>query len=245
MIKKILFISDIHAPYHDKRAWKLVMRVGAAFKPHILIQMGDLIDNYSVSSHSKDPNRMLQLEYELKVAKKLLKEMQNLGAKENYFIEGNHSYRLERYLRDKAPELYNIISIPSLLQLDKYNFEYIPYRKYKEIGKLKITHDIGVAGRYAPYKVLDIAQKNIVIGHTHRIGYVIEGNSTGDRHVSASFGWLGDIKSIDYMNRIKIIKDWSLGFGIGYFDVTTNNIFLVPIPIINYSCILEGKLFRG
>jgi hypothetical protein len=90
---------------------------------------------------------------------------------------------------------------------------------------------------------MDAFQHNIVIGHTHRLGYAVEGNAQGERHVTAMFGWLGDVEQIDYMHRVKAIKDWSLGFGIGYLEPKTGTVYLVPIPIVNYTCVVEGKLY--
>jgi len=71
---------------------------------------------------------------------------------------------------------------------------------------------------------------------------MVEGNANGDRHVSAMFGWLGDVEEIDYMHRVKAMKDWSLGFGIGYLDTATDIVYVIPVPIIKGTCLIEGKL---
>jgi len=161
------------------------------------------------------------------------------------FIAGNHCDRLERYLKDKAPELYNFVSIPKILQLEKLGFKYVPYKESYKWGRLYLTHDAGTAGRTAHLKTLDAFQRNVVIGHTHRIAYQVEGNAEGKRHVTASFGWLGDVNSVDYMHKIKSTRDWSLGFGIGYLQPKSGNAHLVPVPIVDYSVILEGQLIKG
>lgn len=244
-VEKILFIPDTHVPYHDKRAFDLVMKVGEMFKPDHVIILGDFIDMYTVSSHSKDPNRALKLEFELNEAKKELKRVKGLGAKNNVFVSGNHEDRLTRYLQDKAPELFNIISIPHLLGLDKMGFEYIPYKQHYKLGKLYITHDCGNAGRQAAFKALETFQHNVVIGHTHRLNYIVEGNASGEAHLGAMFGWLGDEKEADYMHRIKASRDWAKGFGIGYLEPSTGFTYVVPVPIVNYSVVVEGKLIRG
>ncbi len=63
--------------------------------------------------------------------------------------------------------------------------------------------------------------------------------------VSAQFGWLGDVDSIDYMHEVQAKRNWSLGFGIGYLDTSTSAVHLCPIPIVNYRCVVEGELFKG
>lgn len=244
-LEKILFIPDMHVPYQDKRALDLVLKVGETFKPDHVIILGDMIDFYTVSSYSKDPNRALKLELEVNETKKELHRIKALGAKNNVFVAGNHEDRLTRYLQEKAPELFNIISIQSILELDKIGFEYIPYKEHYKLGKLYITHDCGNAGRYAAHKALDTFQHNVVIGHTHRLCYMVEGNASGEAHLGAMFGWLGDVAQVDYMHSIKAKRDWAMGFGVGYLDPVSGFTYVVPVPMVDYSVVVEGKLFRG
>lgn len=241
-LQKILFIPDSHIPYEDKEAFALMLRAGKHFKPHHTVILGDFADFYGISSHSKDPNRALRMKDEVESVRAALDKVKALGAKNNVFVAGNHCDRMERYLQDKAPELFNFISTPKVLQLEEKGFKYIPYKQSYSLGKLNITHDVGTAGRYAHYKSLDTFQHNIVIGHTHRLGYAVEGNARGDRHVTAMFGWLGDVNEIDYMHRVKAVRDWTSGFGIGYLDVSTGVVYLIPVPIIKGTCLIEGKL---
>lgn len=243
-LERILFIPDCHVPYHDTKAFALMLKAGKAFKPDHTIILGDFADFYGVSSHSKDPNRALKLKEEVEAAKAALDQVKALGAKNNVFVAGNHEDRLERYLRDKAPELYNYISIPYILELKQKGFSYTPYKQAYKIGKLNITHDAGNAGKDAHYKALQTFQHNIIIGHTHRIGYAVEGNANGERHVTAMLGWLGDVKEIDYMHRVKAEKDWSLGFGIGYLDRSNGTVYVTPVPIINGTCLINGTVYR-
>ena len=241
-LEKILFIPDSHFPYHDKDAFSLMLKAGKALKPDHVIILGDFADFYGVSSHSKDPNRALKLKDEVEEVKKALDQVIELGAKNNVFVSGNHEDRLERYLRDRAPELFNFISIPKILELKEKGFKYIPYKQAYKIGKLNVTHDTGVAGRYAHYKALDTFQHNIIIGHTHRIGYAVEGDAQGNRHLGAMIGWLGDVAEIDYMHQVKARKEWSLGFGTGHMDTKTGVVYVTPVPIINGTVLIEGKL---
>jgi predicted MPP superfamily phosphohydrolase len=243
-LEKILFIPDCHFPYHDKRAWELLLKVAKDFKPEHVIIGGDFIDNYTVSSHDKNPNRALKLEEEVNETKKALDQVKALGAKNNQFIAGNHEDRLERYLMTKAPELFNFISTEKVLDLKDKGFKYTPYKHTYKLGKLNITHDTGTAGKYAHYKALDTYQHNVIINHTHRIGYAVEGSAANERHVTAMFGWLGDVEQVDYMHKVKAKRDWSLGFGLGYLEKSTGNVFVVPVPIVNYSVVVEGKLFK-
>lgn len=242
-LERILLIPDTHVPYHDKRALDLVHKVAKSFKPHQIVIGGDFIDNYTVSSHSKNPNRAMKLKEEVDATIKELERFKRLGADKLVFLGGNHEDRLERYLMDRAPELYNIISTPKILELDRMGYIYSPYKEAYKIGKLILTHDLGKAGRTAHLKALDDSHQNIVIFHTHRLGYAVEGNIDGKKHVGAMLGWLGDVEGIDYKHKSLAKKEWALAFGIAYHEVDTGHVHVVPVPIVDYSCVIEGKLF--
>lgn len=242
-LEKILLIPDTHVPYHDKKAFDLVLKVGKALRVNEVVVGGDFIDNYSVSSHDKNPNRALKLDVEVEETIKELKRIKSIGAKKNVFIGGNHEHRLERYLMQKAPELYNIISTPKILKLDELGFEYVPYKQIYEIGKLAITHDLGKAGRTAHLKALDDYQNNIALFHTHRLGYAIEGDVKGTKHVGTMLGWLGDFDAVDYKLKAMANREWAHGFGVAYHDTSTGVVYVIPVPIVNYTCLVEGKLY--
>ena len=248
-LEPVLIVPDAHIPYHDVRAWQLMLRVGKAIKPHHLIVIGDLADFYTVSSHSKDPRRALRLDEELEGVKEGLDELDALKAQKKKFIAGNHEDRLTRYLQDKAPELFELVTIPKLLELDERGWDYTPYKADTKLGRVNLTHDVAAAGRNATFKALDTYQHSVVTGHTHRMQYVVEGNATGEYKLSAMFGWLGDRTKIDYMHRALVYKNWALGFGMGYVHPVTGIAYLVPVPIIVqndiYSCVVNGVYYEG
>ena len=240
-----LFVPDAHRPYHDARAWTLMLKVGRALKPKGVAVIGDLADCYAISSHIKDPKRATQFVEEVSDVNHGLDELDSLGAEDKIFLAGNHEDRLERYIRTKAAELDGVTSIPQLFRLKERGWHYVPYHEHTRRGKLYLTHDVGVAGRYAVYRCLEAFEHSVVTGHAHRLAYVVEGNATGKRKVSAQFGWLGDVKQVNYMSRVKVIKDWVLGFGIGYIHAVTGVAYLTPIPIVEYTCVVEGKLYAA
>lgn len=244
-LERILFIPDCHVPYHDVLAYNLMMKVAKDFKPDHVIILGDYADFYAVSAHDKNPKRANQLDEEVSKAVDMLWEIKDLGAKNNVFISGNHEDRLTRYLMQKAPALWKSISIQSVLALDKIGFEFVPYRSHYQLGKLFVTHDTGKSGVYAHKQALDAFHRSIVIGHTHRFGQIIQGDANGDKHVGAMFGWLGDVSQVDYMHNINAIKDWTLGFGVGYLNPKNGYVYLQPVPIVRYSCVLNGVLYES
>lgn len=159
-------------------------------------------------------------------------------------VTGNS--RLERFLLDRVPELTGLrgMSVKELLQLEDRGWDHTDYKDFVKIGKVTYTHDLDYSGKYIATRSVQDAQHSIIVGHAHRVGYVVEGDATGRSKVGACFGWLGDPKAADYKHRLKANRDWSHGFGIGYMngDGTT---FFTPVPIVNGRCMVEGKLFTA
>lgn len=247
MLKKVLLFGDTHFPYQDRKAWKLLLKVGRYLKPEIIVCLGDLPDFYRLSTFSKDPAREYTLEGELAECNKALDQLDELGAKQKLFIAGNHDFRLERYLHERAPDLAHLITVPKLFRLEERDWTYVPYKQDFQLGKLFLTHDVGTSGKYAVHRALDAYQHSNATAHTHRLSYVVQGDSTGQPKVAASFGHLCDIESADYMHALKARKDWALGFGVGYLDTSKCGggvVHLQPVPIVNYRAVVEGVLFK-
>jgi len=240
-VERIFFIPDLHCPYNDKRATELMFDAMTGFKPDTVVIMGDWIDCLAVSHWSKDPRRVMSLEEEARIAGVYL---DRITAKKKIFIEGNHENRLQRYLQEKAPELLPFSDIPSILKLKERGWQHVAYKDYTTIGKLHLTHDVGSAGRYNVYKTLDTFQSSVITAHTHRLGYVVEGDATGGCQVSAQFGWLGDVEQVDYLHKINAKRNWTLGFGYGYHDKGTGLVYTVPAPIVKYTVSVEGKVYK-
>lgn len=243
-LQKVLLIPDVHRPAHDKRAWRLMMQVAQDIKPKHIIVLGDLLDCFSISTYSKDISRYGGLEKEIEDGNKAMDELDALGATgKRIYLSGNHEWRLERYLLDKAPQLLGFVDIPSLLRLQQRGWVHVPYKQSYKLGKVWFTHDTGVSGKYAVQRNLEAYQHSVVAAHTHRLGYVVEGNAVGERRVSTTLGWLGDVNQVDYMYRVKANRDWALGFGLGYMQ-PSGVMHVQPVPIVNYRVVVEGRLYK-
>jgi hypothetical protein len=243
-LEPILIVSDAHRPYHSKVWWDLLMQVGRFLQPKHLIVIGDFADFYAVSSHDKDPQRATRLEEELADVDQGLDDLDSLGASNKLFIEGNHEDRLRRLLM-QTPSLAGLVSTEKLLKLRERGWHFTPYKRHTALGALHYTHDVGASGRNAAFRVLDTYQHSAVSGHAHRMQYIVEGNAVGDVKLSAMFGWGGDVNAVDYMHIAKARKDWCLGFGCGYYDPSSGYSYLVPVPVVDATVCVNGRLFRS
>jgi predicted phosphodiesterase len=242
-LKRILFVPDQHFPYNDKRYWKLLLKVGRALRPHTLCTLGDFGDFYATSRHSKNPNRARDLRVEVNASNVGLDDLDALGAQEKIFIEGNHEENLERYLMEKAPELFNMVKVQDLFRLRERGWRYVPYRQHTRIGKIYVTHDTGRAGAQAHVQAAAKFRGNVVIGHTHRCAINYSTTVTGKGHVAAMFGWGGDVAMAEYMYGVNT-TDWALGFGVGTVEASGVT-HLQACPVVNYRVVVDGQLYEG
>lgn len=246
MSETVLFVPDVHRPFHNPRAWNLFLKASKLLRPKHIACIGDFADFYAVSDHDKSKDRVNRFQEELEDVQVGLDELDALGAKHKHFIAGNHENRLDRWLM-KHQEMAGVLSVEKLLDLRKRGWSYTPYKHHTNIGKVHITHDVGVASRGAIFRSMDLYQHSIVTGHTHRLMYVVEGTAMGNEpKVAASFGWLGDVEAVDYMNLAKARASWALGFGYGILNPRTGFMYLTPVPILpDYSCCIEGSVIRA
>jgi predicted phosphodiesterase len=219
-----------------------MLRALKVHKPDILLVMGDFADGESLSLHEPDEPGKRDFEDELGCVLRALTQLDELGAARKIYLEGNHEQRLSRYLARRAPALYRSLALPELLKLKDRGWEWVPYRQSIKVGKLHLTHDTGSAGMNAHRSSAKAFMGSAVIGHTHRMAYEVAGRFDESPYVAAMFGWLGDAKSAArYIHEAKS-AEWVHGFGVGYMEQGTGIVHLQPVPIINGTCCVAGKL---
>lgn len=246
MIKKALIIPDCHIPYEDKKAYDLMLAVAKDIDPDEIVILGDYADFYGLSSHGKDAGIQELFQEELYEVIERLKELNKLfpNAKK-VFIEGNHEYRLPRYLNKNCKELYGSVSVPNLLHLKHFGFEFVPYgpdQKYNVLGsKLVARHEPLAGGKHVAQNTVEKAMASVIFGHTHRIQEAQTVAIDGKNYRGISSGWLGD-KDHPVMSYVKNHHQWALGFS----EVTVledgtwfNNL----IHIIDYKCNYNGNIY--
>lgn len=226
-MNRFIQISDIHYPYHDKKAIKAVINFIKEKQPEYIILNGDILDMYDCSSFDKSPDRMNSFQKELNLAYSLFEELRKVAPSANIeFIEGNHCYRLKRYLM-KHPELFSLdaLKLPNLLRLDDYNIRY--HEKSFKLGSLKFTHGSIVRkfSSYTAHAELDKNDCSGCSGHTHRLGVCYK--QTPQRYLAwFESGCLCDIHP-EYVDN----PDWQQGFLYGYVD--KDSFAVTPVPIVD------------
>lgn len=245
-MERILIVPDCHhrTPTEgvDRGAWNTMLAAARGFKPHRIIVLGDFLDMFATSQHRKDPNRNRHLEIEIKTGNKALDQLDALGAKHKHYLEGNHEENLRRYLMDRAPELFNVVDIPSLLKLKERGWAWTPYRTHLRVGKVYYVHDTGSAGPMAHIRSRDAFAASVVQGHTHHAGVSYAGTARGTAHVGIASGWLGQFKDADYAHDIQKHRSWVHAFTLGW-GLPNGVTHLQLIPIIEGKACVNGKFY--
>lgn len=239
--KRILFVPDVHVPYHNEEACCIMWRAAHFWRPEIIVLLGDLADFYSVSFFDKSPERRKSLQDELSEVNRALEEFEHIGAKTLHYIMGNHEHRMSRYIASKAPELHGLFNWEEHLKLKQRGWKITKYKESLQLGKLRITHDLGKSGKDAHIKARN-SGNNVVLGHTHHMGVDYCGNPFGDVRVGAVFGWLGDSEQVDYVHRDSA-KQWPLGFGTGVME-PSGVVHLQAHPIVNRKVCIAGEIIK-
>lgn len=251
--QRVFYVPDVHAPYHDPKALALVDKVARDWRPRIVVQGGDLGDNYQVSAYGKGLDRV-PLHEEITGTREVRAVFDSWpSVKEKRMTLGNHCDRWERWLQDprRAAELEQYlgygrdVTIDDLWQLSENGWQVTSYRDFTRIGKVHFTHDVGAGAKFATNTAGEVFGHSIVIGHHHAMQMFVLGNALNERWGAWQFGWLGDINRATYEHRIKKMKQWTLGFGAGVYDTKSGRITWQPVPILDYTAEVGGKVYRA
>lgn len=238
--RRIFVMPDVHVPYHDPEAYALAVHAARELKPDVLVIIGDYVDCYAVSQFAKIPERRQDLKWEVDSSNELLDALNGI-APTVVFCEGNHENRLERYLCQRAPELYGMVSAKNLLRIQERGWTWVQYKQWLKIGKVAFAHEIGHCGRNSAMQSLASFGGNIVFGHSHRAGAVYGGTVDGDRHFALNVGWLGDYSQVDYAHQSQM-RDWQHGFGWIEQDGDGNS-WASFCPIVKGRVVVAGRRF--
>jgi len=248
-LKRLLIVPDTHVPFHDKKAFNLVLKVLNTIKFDRLVILGDFGDMYSVSGHLKDPDIADCIAEEADAINAELDRLDHAckksGVKDKTYIEGNHENRLYRSVMAQMPSVRRLLRVDNLLRLKERGYGFKEYGDYHKEGKLHLTHDDGKAGPVAHIAAVNNFNGSVGIGHTHQMAMCYIGDVLDRRHVGAMFGWLGDKKSpvFNYAKTRSKQKNWQLGFGTALLKMD-GTAFVHTNPIINYECEVWGQLIK-
>lgn len=255
MIEKptnVLVLPDIHirkkAGGEDKRSLDAVLKYASENKWSHVIQLGDIMDNNSISSHNIGNLRAASGETVLgdyQTANAFLDRLEQAtpGAI-RVLIEGNHDYRSER-LVDVQPSLKGLVETQHGLRLRARGWLWVPYWSEGttyDLGKASFGH-----GRYTnqhhAFKHATRYGRNFYYGHIHDCQeYTMERDGDDLKYEAASLGCLCSYRQYYMKGRP---NRWQQAFGVFRFQANGNfNRYTVRIFDHKFTS-PEGQFYRG
>lgn len=211
--RKILFLSDIHIPYHDRAALEIAITANADCDTIFL--NGDIFDVCALSFHERDPEQRARFSDEIEETKAFLKALREFFPKaEIFFNEGNHELRLPRYISRNSPEMYNLeaLEVKNILKLDMFNIEYLPTKTKVFVGKLPVLHGHeyrGGGGVMVGRTMFLKTGTSVILGHFHRTNDYLFRNLKNETQGVFAVGCLCDL-SPEWL----LENNWNHGYAV-------------------------------
>jgi len=166
---RILFISDLHTPYHHQDAVAFLATIKKKYKPTRIINVGDEVDYHALSFHPSNPD-LDSAGVELSRAKASIQELARLFPKMD-LVHSNHGSMIYRKAKVSGMPRHALKSYNEVLGVDedwKWHMNITLPQKY---GKdIYVTH----GSRKNSETYAKQMGCNVVQGHYHedfRIGY--------------------------------------------------------------------------
>lgn len=240
MTKTICIVSDLQAPFHDRKATKAVLQFIIDSQPDEVVLIGDCLDFPQPSRWNKGSRG--EFEGSIFADSKMFKETILAPLREGYagpigMHEGNHDERPRTYLEKYSPALSGskAFNIETLLSFDEYEVDLLPVFYEIAPGWVSTHGHLGGIGlsRIAGNTALNAAKrfgKSVVMGHTHRMGigsHTSGYNGVGKTVTGMEVGNLMNMKLAQYLKFST--ANWQQGFGILNVDGQHVKPEIVPI----------------
>ena len=231
--QKMLVLSDIHFPYHDKQALMVALRTGKQENVDSILLNGDILDFYQLSKFTKD-YRKPSVKAELDIFRFFIDQLkQRFPDAAIYYKLGNHEVRLDRWIKHNAQMFDGMLDLEHLINFKEANITYLKDNIGVKLGKLNIIHGHEVR---ANGSLVNIARtyymktnSNIMLGHWHQVQEFTTKTLNGDLHGAWATGCLCKLDA-DYTYGI---NSWSHGFAIVELTDAKGNFRVRNYKIIN------------
>jgi predicted phosphodiesterase len=171
---KTLLISDVHIPFHDRRAVEAAVKHGRDAGVKAVLVNGDALDFHGVSRFDHD-GTAITYQQEIEYGRKFFAYLRGQFPRARIvFKEGNHEERLERYILTRAPALFGLagVNVASLVELENHGVEHVGEQRVIRLGKLSVIHGHEYGrGTNAPVNaarwLMLRARRPAIMGHLH------------------------------------------------------------------------------
>jgi len=211
-IKRPLIISDTHFRFHDKRAIEIALSHGKKINCDAIIMLGDMLDFYQVSFHDKNPGWSFMTD-EINIFREFLEFVrEKFKGVRLIFLEGNHDFRMKRYLWKNAPAICGLeeLHLTNLLHLRKHGVEFFDNGTVLKVGGLHLIHgnELGMKGGINIAQTMLLrAMDSTLFGNFHKRQSRDKTSISEKEYVVHAIGCLCTLRPLYFP-----VNDWQLGF---------------------------------
>jgi predicted phosphodiesterase len=234
---RILIISDLHFPYQNNEAITLALDYGKEKKVDCIILNGDVMDQANISRHERDW-RARSIAEEFEAVRVFLKSLRLHFPKTKIVWKlGNHEERWEKFLYNKAPEIFDVndFQLEVLLKLGELKIEIVKDKRPIILGKLTVLHGhelMGMGGVNPARATFTKTMEDTLVGHYHRTSSHSEPTMNNKLINVHSQGCLCEMNPM-----FMPINKWNLGFAYVDLNIATGEYFLENKKIV------KGKVY--
>ena len=165
-----LFDAHLDPMEHVHSAFWVAKQFTIDMQPDIIVIGGDWGEFGSVSAWERKKSLLIEgkrYKLEIEMYKSQLWDIRNRCPKSKiYFFEGNHEYRIPRYVEEHS-NMEGLLDCREDMEIDNMEIEWVPYNKIIKLGKLNFLHGI-YYNKYFARSTLEAIGESCIFGHSHK-----------------------------------------------------------------------------
>lgn len=208
--KVVGVISDLHLPYHNKKALAFIIETFERRGVTDIVFIGDILDNYWYGHKYLKNYNVVGPKEDFNASKSYLQEFYKEFPYATFII-GNHDVRIIKREDDGFVEDFE----------EAFRKLFNPPRTWKIKNQAIIDgvcyiHGTGVSGQNGAISMMRTKRQSTVIGHTHSFGGITYSNNGVDCAFALNVGCLVDLKAPVFDYGLNNKEKPVLGCGVVY-----------------------------
>ena len=235
----IIYFTDLHCPYEDNDTINAALRVIKTIDHNLIINGGDNLDLYGLSSFAKDNNDLFKNNFKREISAHdvIMEKIAATSSVPKLSLYGNHMHRYDKWLSNTPFVDIDSITDLKLEHILRMNY----YGWFPFVGSIVIgdknddsfpkpilifehgTNASAGAGKSSLGKLKDYNATSYVMGHVHRLSVAYKRTLHG-QHCTAEGGTMRGLNP-DYVK----YPDWQNGML--HINVDNGIVSITPILI--------------
>lgn len=249
-IGSFVVIPDVHGKDYDRPCVAAICAFIKDFKPEVVVQLGDIIDNTPLMAKVKqrypsfDEVDLKQLDLDYFYANEVLDQIDRACSvhTKKVFLPGNHEYRSDIIL-GSYPHFDSLLNYKTRLRFKERGWDITrEYLQPLQLGKLNVFHG-EFWGASHVRKHITHYRRNLMYGHTHQVCQ--DSIASPMQEIPTWAASIGCVTNVNPDWQRGKSNCWEHGFAYGWWDKKTGDFDPVIKRIVHGKFHAEGKLYIG